>query len=134
MEKKWVYEAIFWLLLAYLFIYAILKGIGYIKTPQIVDISPLFATGIMLAYMKLYLKQEIKSAFHESLKEFRLEFDEMTKRIDKKFEKHIKIFGKEFNEFRDRTGKEFNELRDRTLQVIAKAELLTDLMISKIER
>lgn len=65
MERKWIYEAIFWLLVAYLFLFAILKALGYIKT-QIVDISPLLATGILVLYLKLYLEKSINSLFEKT--------------------------------------------------------------------
>lgn len=45
------------------------------------------------------------------------------KKFEKKFDKSMKVF-----------RKEFNELRDRNLQVVTRAEVLTDLMRSKITK
>jgi uncharacterized membrane protein YhdT len=77
MNKMNLLEFVFWLLVVLLIAYGIGKALGYIRSPEWVEASPYVITGILLAYLKLYIKKDIKSALDNSLKNFKVEFDKI---------------------------------------------------------
>lgn len=128
-----IWEIIFWSLLSYIFIFAILKGMGIIKTPEIIEISPLIATGILIAYIRLFVKKEIITLFETESKKLENRFESLESRLMNGFENLESRLMNRFENLESKLMNRFESLENEFTNKFGELEVKLTTKIDSLE-